>query len=137
MGKLVPKPKCPTCNCRAADDLVRIPVPKFKMSSSTKKALYYGFIVLVIVEASRLAFVMGRIFSSESAKDISLIGMVILFITNFFWIVAALVLLDGSIPVFISGLLYCIFSGGIIVGIVMYGDANFTSIRSPAIANTN
>lgn len=95
--------------------------PKGDLSHKWKFYLSIIFAFFVAVEASFLYMQFGEIVKKKSAKDISLIAFFTLCFTNIIWIIYAVVVV-GSTPILLSGILYVIGSSLIIIATLIYGD---------------
>lgn len=97
--------------------------PWGNLSGTAKFYLSIFFALMVVAEASFLYIQAGEIFVNKSAKDVSTTAFALLLATNFVWIVYA-VMVIGSFPVLLSGVLYVVGTAIILVGVTMYGTGD-------------
>lgn len=95
--------------------------PLGNLSDRSKLIISIFFIIFVLAESSFLFWQFGEIVQNKSAKDVSLTAFSILLGANIIWITYALVVV-GSTPILLSGVLYVIGCSLIIFGRLYYGD---------------
>lgn len=86
-----------------------------------KKYFSWIFLIMIVIESLFLFLQAGKLFASQSAKDIDLTAFIILCVVNALWVVYGL-WISGDLPIVISGILYVIGSILIIVCVILYGD---------------
>lgn len=78
------------------------------------------FLFMVVAESSFLAFQAYKSFKTKSAGDIDRTAFFILLITNIFWMFYAIVILQGDVPILVSGALYTIGASLILTASFLY-----------------
>ena len=113
-----------TCNCKKDGGIegnVKIPVKPVKLSKKAKKIMSWVFIIIVCVESVFLYLQAIKGFRTKSAEDVDRTAFFILLVTNVFWMLYALIILQGDLAIFVSGTLYVIGSSLILTTSYLYG----------------
>lgn len=112
-----------TCNCKKEGGIegnLKLPMKPYNMSKKTRKIMSWIFLFMVVAESSFLGFQSYKSFSTKSAGDIDRLAFFILLVTNIFWMFYAVVILQGDIPILVSGALYTIGASLILTASFMY-----------------
>lgn len=111
------------CKCQSSggiEDNLKLPMKPFKVKKKTRKIMSYIFLFMVVAEASFLAAQAYKSFKTKSAGDIDRTAFFILLITNIFWMFYAIVILQGDVPILVSGALYTIGASLILTASFLY-----------------